>query len=350
MTRVLVVDDHAAWRQHITTVLQDGARWQLVGEAADGVEAVQQARVLQPDLILLDVGLPRCNGIQAAQHVLEADPRARVLFLSEHRSWDIAEAALCTGARGYIVKSDAASELLPALEAIARGSRFVGARLAGRGVDDADPAGWQRENRRHEAAFCAAESAVVEAYACWAAAALEAGDPVVIVAPDLRQEQLRQQLHARGIDAVRAIREGKLRLLGVAQARDQFMRDGRVEEARVWNAATSLIMDAARASTREYRALSYAGRSHRSCGRKGRWRRRSGSSRFGTRSPGHTTSTCSVRDLSRLSQPRSGHPRPPENSGRTLSYSWGVSAACSGAAGVRGEAPAVDPGERGTHA
>jgi DNA-binding NarL/FixJ family response regulator len=252
MTRVLVVDDHAAWRQQITAVLRDGARWQVVGEASDGVEAVQQARALQPDLILLDVGLPGYNGIQAAQHILEADPRARILFLSEHRSWDIAEAALCTGARGYIVKSDAASELLPALEAIARGRRFVGARLAGRGVDDADPAGWQRENRRHEAVFCADVSAVVEGYARWAAAALEAGDPVVIVSSDVRQEQLRQQLHARGIDAVRAIKEGKLRSLRVADTRQQFMRDGRIEEALVWNAATSLIMDAARASTREY--------------------------------------------------------------------------------------------------
>src|SRR4030095_7378650 len=100
MPNVLVVDDDEPWRRHVCSVLRSSPRWRVAGEASDGLEAVQQATALQPDLILLDIGLPKQNGIQAARRILEIDPRSKILFLSEYRSWDIAEAALCAGARG----------------------------------------------------------------------------------------------------------------------------------------------------------------------------------------------------------------------------------------------------------
>src|SRR6266481_7050969 len=126
--RVLVVDDYEPWRRHVRGVLQATVRWKIVGEAADGPEAIQQAEALKPDLILLDVGLPTLSGIKVAERILASNPTQRILFISEHRS--LAEGALATGARGYIIKSDAALELLPAMEAIADGRRYVGASAA----------------------------------------------------------------------------------------------------------------------------------------------------------------------------------------------------------------------------
>src|ERR1700750_3114038 len=120
IVKVLIVDDHAQWRRYLSGVLQQASsEWEVIGEGADGVEAVRQADALAPDLILLDLGLPGMNGIEAARQILSRRPSARILFLSQHASPDIIHAALSVGAYGYIVKSEAGSELLPAMEAIA---------------------------------------------------------------------------------------------------------------------------------------------------------------------------------------------------------------------------------------
>jgi DNA-binding NarL/FixJ family response regulator len=129
--RVLVVDDYEPWRRHIESALQACPRWQVVGEAADGLDAVQKAQALQPDLILLDVGLPGLNGIEAARRILALDPDRRILFLSENRSWDIVEAALGVGGPGYVLKSDAGRDLLAAMDAVVEGRRFISRSLDG---------------------------------------------------------------------------------------------------------------------------------------------------------------------------------------------------------------------------
>jgi DNA-binding NarL/FixJ family response regulator len=252
MPRVLVVDDYEPWRRHVSSLLRNSLRWQVVGEASDGLEAVQKATALQPDLILLDIGLPKQNGVQAARHILEIDPRSKILFLTEYRSWDIAEVALCAGARGYIVKSDATFELLPALEAIAMNGRFVSAKLAGRRVEEAAPGCVAGAGRRHEAAFYPDETALVDGYARFAEAALQAGHPCIVMATQLRRASVCRRLHERGIDISRAIDEGKLLLLDVTDALLTFMVNDRADETRFWNAATSLVMRAAKASRAEH--------------------------------------------------------------------------------------------------
>jgi DNA-binding NarL/FixJ family response regulator len=105
---------------------------QVIGEASDGLEAVQRAQELRPDLILLDIGLPTLNGIEAARRIREVSPASKILFVSENRSAGIAEEALSTGAGGYVLKSDAAGELLPATKAVLEGKRLISASLAGR--------------------------------------------------------------------------------------------------------------------------------------------------------------------------------------------------------------------------
>jgi DNA-binding NarL/FixJ family response regulator len=128
--QVLVVDDHEPWRRFFSTTLKKQPEFQVVGEASDGLEAVLQAQQLQPDLILLDISLPTLNGIEAARQIRQVSPKSKILFISENRSPDIAEQALNTGAGGYVVKSDAASELLPAVKAVLEHKRFVSSLLS----------------------------------------------------------------------------------------------------------------------------------------------------------------------------------------------------------------------------
>ena len=129
--RVLVVDDYEPWRRFFTSTVQTQPEYQVIGEVSNGLEALQKAQQLQPDLILLDIGLPRLNGLEAAKRIRQCAPQSKILFVSENRSPDVAQEALDNGAGGYVVKSDAASELLPAVKAVLEGKRFISTALAG---------------------------------------------------------------------------------------------------------------------------------------------------------------------------------------------------------------------------
>jgi DNA-binding NarL/FixJ family response regulator len=123
--RVLVVDDYEPWRRYLSAAIQKQPELQLIGEVSDGLEAVQKAQELQPDLILLDIGLPSLNGLEVARRIRKGSPASRILFVSENRSADIAKEALRTGASGYVVKSDAASELRGAICSALEGKRYI---------------------------------------------------------------------------------------------------------------------------------------------------------------------------------------------------------------------------------
>ena len=129
--RILVVDDYAPWRRLVCSLLEERPDLQVVGEVTDGLDAVQKTLELQPDLILLDIGLPTLNGIEAARRIRSLAPKSKILFLSENYSADIARGALSTGGFGFVIKSDAGIELLPAVDAVIQGLQFVSARLTG---------------------------------------------------------------------------------------------------------------------------------------------------------------------------------------------------------------------------
>jgi DNA-binding NarL/FixJ family response regulator len=128
--RVLVAEDHPDFRRYLISRMQNRAGFHVVCEVADGSEAVQKAQTLRPDLVLLDIGMPGLNGIEAAKKIRSLSPNSKILFISENHASDIVEEALCTGALGYVVKSDAASDLFPAVEAILQGKEFVSNRVA----------------------------------------------------------------------------------------------------------------------------------------------------------------------------------------------------------------------------
>jgi DNA-binding NarL/FixJ family response regulator len=127
--RVLVVDDYEPFRRFVCATLGARPELQVVGEAADGLQAVQKAEELQPDLILLDVGLPKLNGIEAAHRISRLVPVAKILFVSQENDTDVIAAALSDGAEGYLRKQNAVSEPLSAVETLLRGDRFVSAEL-----------------------------------------------------------------------------------------------------------------------------------------------------------------------------------------------------------------------------
>jgi DNA-binding NarL/FixJ family response regulator len=123
--RVLVVDDNEPWRREVCSILQTQPELRVVAEIGDGLEAVQRAKELQPDLILLDIGLPKLNGLEAANRIRQVASGAKILFLTSNRDKDIVRAALSTGAQGYVLKTDAGRELLPAVAGILGGDDFV---------------------------------------------------------------------------------------------------------------------------------------------------------------------------------------------------------------------------------
>jgi DNA-binding NarL/FixJ family response regulator len=123
--RILIADDYEGWRRQARLVLEVRPELQVIWEASDGLEAVQKAEELKPDLILLDISLPKLNGIEAAWRVRQVSPGSKIIFLSMHNSPDLVQAALSTGALGYVRKTDAQRELLPAADAVLRGKQFV---------------------------------------------------------------------------------------------------------------------------------------------------------------------------------------------------------------------------------
>jgi DNA-binding NarL/FixJ family response regulator len=124
--RILLVDDHPVVRQGLRTLLEGRPGWEVVGEASDGVEALEKIEGLQPDVVVLDVTMPRMNGLEACRLLQRNQKSApEVLFVTQHDSPQMMREALDAGARGYVVKSNAARDLLEAVEAVSQHRVFT---------------------------------------------------------------------------------------------------------------------------------------------------------------------------------------------------------------------------------
>jgi DNA-binding NarL/FixJ family response regulator len=123
--RILVVDDHALVRRGVRSLLESQPDWEIAGEAATGREAVEQAKCLQPDVIVMDLSLPELNGLDATRQIVKESPRSEVLVLTMHHSEELARDVLQAGARGYVLKSDADQCLIAAIESLRQHKPFL---------------------------------------------------------------------------------------------------------------------------------------------------------------------------------------------------------------------------------
>jgi DNA-binding NarL/FixJ family response regulator len=129
---VLIVDDFEPWRKFVCSALQERPHLQNIVEVSDGLDAVEKARELLPDLILLDIGLPNLNGLEAARQIRVLSPCSKIIFLTGNHDSDVAAEAFRSGAGGFVVKSDAKDELLAAVDAVLAAKRFLSRRLRSR--------------------------------------------------------------------------------------------------------------------------------------------------------------------------------------------------------------------------
>jgi DNA-binding NarL/FixJ family response regulator len=266
--RILVVDDFEPFRQFVRSTLQEKLGVRTIVEASDGVEAIELAQALQPDLILLDIGIPKLNGIEAARKIRELAPRSKILFVSQESSVDIVQTAFSVGASGYVVKIDAGSELSTAVKAVLRGERFVGRRFAGHGFtgpsNTPNPGSargdkvfipLQRQNveiaSHHEAVFYSDDASFLDSFTRFIGAALNAGNAVIVVATESHRDSLLPRLQAYGSDIGAAIGQGRYISLDAADTLATFMLNRMPDPVRFVKITRDLILNAGKAAKGE---------------------------------------------------------------------------------------------------
>jgi CheY-like chemotaxis protein len=255
-------------------MLQGRSDLQIVGEVSDGMAAVQNAEELQPDLILLDIGLPQLNGIEAARRIRQVAPNSKILFVSEHSSSDIARGALDTGAHGYVMKSDAASELTAAVDAVLRNERFTGNRFAGHDFarassEDFPESGSRRSSatgerpkdgiRDHEVLFYLDDEWLLDDVTQFVGRAIMAGRAAVVVATESHRKALVASLQEHGFNLDAAMEQGRYIEVDATAALSTFMLDGMPDPNRFMTLWGNLLVSAAAATNGDHGRIAIFG-------------------------------------------------------------------------------------------
>ena len=236
---------------------------QVIGEASDGFEAVNQAEELQPDLILLDVGLPTLNGVEAARRIRKLSPESKILFVSQESSAAVVREALAEGAKGYVLKTDARRDLLTAVDAVLRGEQFVGKRFSGHDFVGASHTTASQEFRtksalaplqqnienthRHEVRFNSADEYFLDSFTQFIGAALKVGNAVIVVATESHRDSLLPRLQAYGLDIGAVIEQGRYISLDAAETISTFMVNDLPDPGKFLRVTGDLIAEAAKA-------------------------------------------------------------------------------------------------------
>ena len=269
--RVLLVEDFHTFRRAIRTLLEQHPGFQVVGEATDGDEAIQLAGSLLPDLILLDINLPKLNGLQVVPQILTFSPSSQIVFLTQEPSAEVAEEALRLGARGYVVKTDAGSELLKALEAITRGERYLSRQLSTQlRSEELDRLGVKTRTAledvgagimgsqggqtqcAHEAQYYLHDGDFQESLRLCVGKALSAGDSAIVLVTLSHQRALCKALRAEGVPVHQEIRTGRLRLVDADAVVAGYLCDEHPDEARSEQEILLLVESAEKARIGEH--------------------------------------------------------------------------------------------------
>jgi len=267
--RVLVIDDYEPFRRFVCSTLEKRPEFKVIGEASDGLEAVQKAEELQPDLMMLDIGLPTLNGIEVARRIRKLSPECKILFVSQESSADVVEEALSLGALGYVVKAHAGSELLAAVEAVRQGRQFLSIGLSGHDFTDATdahvpdrlcheealPSLVPRKaevTRCHVVQFYSGDALFLDDFTRLITAALKAENAVIVVATESHRVSFLERLKAGGVDVAAAVEQKHYIPLNVADTLSTFMVNGLPDPVPFAQNAGDLIVEAAKAAKGEH--------------------------------------------------------------------------------------------------
>lgn len=222
---------------------------------SDGSEAVREAQRLQPDLILLDIGLPTLNGLDAARQIRTLFPTSEIVFVTQESSADVVQEALNIGASGYVLKADAERELIAAVTAVLRGDQFVGSRFAGhdfsgtsnlRAANESPASGpisirKAEISHRHDAHFYSNDDFFLDGLTQYIVTALNDGSAVVVFASEPHRNSLLSRLQAHGVDTTAAIDQRRYLPLDPVDTLSKFMVDDLPDPSRLFKVIDDLI-------------------------------------------------------------------------------------------------------------
>jgi DNA-binding NarL/FixJ family response regulator len=262
------VDDFEPFRRLVCSLLEQDPRLHVACEAGDGLEAVQYAERLQPNLIVLDIGLPKMNGIEAARRIRTLAPESKILFLSQTSDAEVVQDALSLGAQGYVLKSQVGSDLGAAVEAVLRGERFVSEALKHSSVDrqggkKSKDTGWGQGlslvpsrkgviSRWHECHFYSDEESLLAGFTDFIETALTAGRVAIVIASQLHRESVLRRLRLDAIDINAAIKQGRYIALDVDETLSKFMVNDLPDPVRFFKTAHECIAGAAHTASGEH--------------------------------------------------------------------------------------------------
>jgi DNA-binding NarL/FixJ family response regulator len=276
IVRLFIVDDYEPFRKFVRSTLGRRPGLQVIGEASDGLEALRKAEELQPDLIVLDIGLPTLNGMEVARRLRKLCPECKILFLSQGSSADVAQEAFRLGAMGYVVKAYAGNELLPAVEAVCEGRQFVSKGLSGdqstRATAGEAPSYFFPQEalppplpamgeitHTHGVQFYPDEAALLFGFTGFVEAALEAGNPVIVIATEAHRKSVLEGLLARGVDGKAAMEQGLYLSLDVDEALSTFMVNDLPDSVRFLKVFGDLLSSVAKMATGEHSRVAACG-------------------------------------------------------------------------------------------
>jgi len=256
LIRVLVVEDFEDWRRQVRFMIQARTEWQVIAEASDGSEAIQKAEELKPDLIVVDVGLPKLNGIEAARKIRQLSPSSKIVFLSLNKDPEVVRTALSTGALGYVLKTDARSELLPAVDAVLRGKQFVSSSLKDYQFTDASA---EKAPHSHEVQFYSDDAVLLDTFARFIAVALKSGRAAIVVITESHRDGIVLRLKTQGLDVEAATQQGTYIHLDVDKALSAFMVNDIPDAARFFEIVGGVVEAAAKAAKGEHSCVVICG-------------------------------------------------------------------------------------------
>ena len=253
LQRVLVVEDYEPFRRLLCELLQQRGDLLIVGEAADGLDAICQAEELRPDVVILDIGLPRLNGIDVAGRIRATVPHAKLIFLTNESSLEVVEEAFSRGAHGYVYKPRAQRDVLPVLEAIIRGGRFVSGGL------ERIARGDSLASHRHDLLFCSSDAVLVGAFSRFIAGELREGNAVVAVVTAAHEQSLQSSLEASNVNVALAIRQQRYLPGNVSELLAKATVNGCPDPLRYLDAAGDLLTDVTRRATDQHAKVAACG-------------------------------------------------------------------------------------------